>query len=369
MKADDIRLSTYDLRADVQDRPRWRRGRGPARSPRSSPPRSRRPRCRTAPSIRAIVLNPSRYLDQKVTITGQFSGRNLLGDLPDAPGEEPLRLRPALGRRRHLGHQHAAEAKDARQGLRARPRRAHRHRPLADGPRHGAAGRAACSGSTPKPAASRSPSRRPRRTTEEEPIRVPAGPPPEVVFSAPTQDETDVSQGTTRADSVLARHRSGDAEGTHRARTISSRRRAERGEPVTPSAEFTFQYTGANRVLELKFAKPLERFRTLKVDLLDGILGTDGQPLKPWTLTFSARRQLSRTYKSEFADCEQCLRSVGALTAAPNRYGTTRNADHPILRHCPSRHLDRRSPPAPAARARAAPSAIATHRHRRAPPR
>src|SRR5204862_253918 len=38
-------------------------------------------------SIRAIVLNPSRYLDQKVAITGQFSGRNLLGEMPDAPGK------------------------------------------------------------------------------------------------------------------------------------------------------------------------------------------------------------------------------------------------------------------------------------------
>ncbi len=25
----------------------------------------------------------------------------------------------------------------------------------------------------------------------------------------------------------------------------------------------------------------------MKVDLLEGILGADGQPLKPWTLTFS----------------------------------------------------------------------------------
>ena len=55
---------------------------------------------------------------------------------------------------------------------------------------------------------------------------------------------------------------------------------------MTPSADFTFQYAGANRVLEIKFTKPLDRFRTLKVDLLDGIIGTDGQPLKPWTLTF-----------------------------------------------------------------------------------
>jgi hypothetical protein len=62
---------------------------------------------------------------------------------------------------------------------------------------------------------------------------------------------------------------------------------AERGEPVTPEAGFTYQYAGANRVMEIRFTKPLERFRTLKVDLLDGILGTDGQPLKAWTLTFA----------------------------------------------------------------------------------
>src|SRR4029077_20539545 len=31
--------------------------------------------------------HPSRFLDQKVTVTGQFGGRNLFGDLPDAPGK------------------------------------------------------------------------------------------------------------------------------------------------------------------------------------------------------------------------------------------------------------------------------------------
>ena len=65
------------------------------------------------PSIRAIVLNPSRYLDQKVTVTGQFDGRNLLGDLPDAPGRSRYDFVLRSQRRRHLGHQHAAEAKDA----------------------------------------------------------------------------------------------------------------------------------------------------------------------------------------------------------------------------------------------------------------
>ena len=57
--------------------------------------------------------------------------------------------------------------------------------------------------------------------------------------------------------------------------------------PATSAVDFTFQYSAANRVLEVKFTKPLERFRTLKLDLADGILGTDGQPLKAWTLSFS----------------------------------------------------------------------------------
>ena len=55
--------------------------------------------------------------------------------------------------------------------------------------------------------------------------------------------------------------------------------------PPMPS-DFTTQYAAFNRVLEMKFTKPLERFRMLKVELLDGIMGTDQQPLKPWTLTF-----------------------------------------------------------------------------------
>ena len=121
--------------------------------------------------------------------------------------------------------------------------------------------------------------------TDEEPIRVPAGPPPEVIFSTPTQDETDVSQGTTVRIQFSRDIDPATLKGRIKPHYLESQS-VERGEPVTPAAEFTFQYAGANRVLEIKFAKPLERFRTLKVDLLDGILGTDGQPLKAWTLTF-----------------------------------------------------------------------------------
>jgi len=40
-------------------------------------------------------------------------------------------------------------------------------------------------------------------------------------------------------------------------------------------------------VLEIGFSRPIERFRTLQVDLPEGVLGTDQQPLRPWTLTFA----------------------------------------------------------------------------------
>jgi len=57
-------------------------------------------------------------------------------------------------------------------------------------------------------------------------------------------------------------------------------------EPGTPPVSFTTSYVGASRVVEVRFGKPLERFRTLKVTLY-GLVGTDQQPAKPWTLTFA----------------------------------------------------------------------------------
>jgi hypothetical protein len=34
-------------------------------------------------------------------------------------------------------------------------------------------------------------------------------------------------------------------------------------------------------------AQPLEAFRTVKVEILDGLKGFDGAPVTPWTITFS----------------------------------------------------------------------------------
>jgi len=112
-----------------------------------------------------------------------------------------------------------------------------------------------------------------------------AAPAPEVVFSAPTEGESDVPQTSSVRIQFSRDIAQATLKGRVRAFYLESETR-DRGEPVTPTAEFTTQYAGANRVLELKFTKPLERFRTLQIELQEGILGTDQQPLKPWTLSF-----------------------------------------------------------------------------------
>jgi hypothetical protein len=285
MKADEPRLTTYDLRATFKIDPEnpWPRPGevtaiiATAVSP-AAPP--------LTASIRTIVLNPSRYLDQKVEITGQFSGRNLLGDLPDAPARSRYdfvlrsadaaiwiaNMRPRLK---------DANGKDIELGLSAR----------IDTGRWLTVKGTVQQGRgllwLDAEAGSLSFARPPTEiTTEEEPIRVPVGIPPEVIFSAPTQDETDVSMTTTVRIQFSRDIDPSTFKGRVRARYIQAQS-AERGEPVTPTAEFTTQYVGASRMLEVRFTKPLERFRTLNVDLLEGILGTDGQPLPPWTLTFA----------------------------------------------------------------------------------
>lgn len=245
-------------------------------SPASVPP---------APSIRAIVLNPSRYVDQKVTVSGQYAGRNLLGDLPDAPAKSRydfvLRSADAAIWIVNMRPRAKDQGKDVELSLDARidtGRWVQVSGKVVQG--RGLQWIDADAGSFAfvKP---------PTETAvEEEPsIRVPAGPPPEVIFSAPTQDETDVSMNST-VRIQFSRDIDPATLKNHVRASYLTEQSAERGEPVTPTAEFTFQYLPANRVLEIKFTKPLERFRTIKVDLLEGILGTDQQPLKPWTLSF-----------------------------------------------------------------------------------
>jgi Big-like domain-containing protein len=235
-----------------------------------------------APSIRSIVLNPSRYLNQRVTVVGQFTGRNLRGDLPDTPARSRwdfvIRSADAAmwvsgARPKGKGFDLALDARiDTSRWLEV------------SGVVKEGRGLQWLEVSADGIQLAKAPNEAP--PVEEAPaVRAPAAPPPEVVFSAPTEGESDVSLGTTVRIQFSRDIAPATLRGHVRAGYLQGETR-ERGEPTTPSAEFTTQYNGANRVLELRFTRPLERFRTLKIDLQDGILGTDQQPLKPWTLTF-----------------------------------------------------------------------------------
>ena len=282
MKPDDPRLAGYDLKGTFHVDPEgaWPRPGdvtaivATAVSPASTP---------SAPSIRAIVLNPSRYLEQKVTVTGQFAGRNLFGDLPDAPAKSryDFVLRSTDAAIWVSGAQPKGKGFDLSIDARIDTGRWLEATGVLQQGRGlqwldvGAEGIQLGKAPTETAPAEAEPS-----------IRVPAAPPPEVTFSAPTQDETDVSLMTTVRIQFSRDVDQATLKSHVRVRYLEAQT-VERGEPTTPAAEFTMQYSAANRVLELKFTKPLERFRTVNIDLLDGILGTDQQPLKPWTLTFA----------------------------------------------------------------------------------
>jgi hypothetical protein len=125
----------------------------------------------------------------------------------------------------------------------------------------------------------------PKDTFEDQPIRVPAAPPPEVVFSAPTEGETDVALSTS-VRIQFSRDINPTTFKSHVRVGYSAAETRVLGGPAAPTAEFSTQYLPGTRVLEIRFVNPLERFRTVRVELMEGILGSDGQPLKPWTVTF-----------------------------------------------------------------------------------
>ena len=280
MNADDPRLAAYDLQRVFGINPDagWPRsgqvtGLIISAVAAAEPPRGT--------SIRAMVLYPARYAEQKITVTGQFTGRNLLGDLPDAPGRSPYdfvlrsadaaiwvtNLRPrgrdfelSLDTRVDTGRwiEVSGTLQQGRglQWLNAE------------------GGRIAMV-SPPK-----------ETQAAAEPVAAPPPPQaPQVVFSVPVPDEADVPQSAPVRIQFSRDLDASTLKGRINVRYL--REEAQNlGEPDVPVAKFTYQYTPANRVLEIRFTEPLVRYRTIKVDLAEGILGTDKQPLAPYTLSF-----------------------------------------------------------------------------------
>jgi hypothetical protein len=234
------------------------------------------------PTLRQIALDPSTYAGQRVKLTGQFRGRNLYGDLPQAPGlsQWDFVIR-------------AADAAVWVTGLRPRGRGFN----LDIGARVDTGTWLEISGvvregkglvwiegqqiATTKPTI---------ETRNEETPPIPQmGPPPEVIFSDPAEGEFDVSlKAPIRLQ--FSRDMNPDSFKDRVRWKFSSADPASPGAPQDAEAErpAEFKYDRAKRALEVRLATDdSASYRSVVVELLEGIAATDGAPMTPWQLSFT----------------------------------------------------------------------------------
>lgn len=226
-----------------------------------------------SPSVRALALEPWRYAGQKLTLVGNFRGRNLFGDIPGAPGKSKYDfvLRGAEGalwvtglRPRGRGFELDVDRRvDTDRWLEVTGTvRFEKGMVLLDG---------AALTMAKAPEVQRSP--------EEAPAPAIAKPPVEVVFSSPTEGDTDVRP----TDTIRVQFSRGLDEKSLAGRT----RVTVLGDETPDGRPHKATYDGASRSIAISFAEPLARLSTVRVEILDGVTGFDGAPVTPWTLTFS----------------------------------------------------------------------------------
>ena len=225
----------------------------------------------TTPTVRGLALQPWRFDGQTVTVVGDFRGRNLFGDLPNAPGASKYDfvLRSAETavwvtgiRPRGKGFDLNVDARlDTGRWLQVT----------------GTVSQA--KGLISIAATSITAATEPKVDAPADEEAVPAAPvrPGTVTFSSPTADETDV----LAASSVRVQFSRGLDP-----KTLPGHIRASDAGGTAP-IELQQTYDIGTNSIEIKFAKPFDRFATVKVELLEGIKMFDGAPLTPWAVTFS----------------------------------------------------------------------------------
>lgn len=225
-----------------------------------------------APSVRTLALDPDRYLDQEVTVVGRFRGRNLYGDLPEAPGRSrwDFVLQSADAAIWVTGRRPRGDGFDLNIDNRVDTGRWLEVAGIVKADR----------GLVRVEAIAIRAAQAPAQTAQPEAlVKVPVTvPPPEVVFSAPTEGETDVEPNAP-IRIQFSRDLKGDS--------LKGQVGVAYVGVAQPPPQFTTVYDPGRRMIEIKFAQPLEPFRTVQVTLRNGIVSNDGQPLAAWTLTFS----------------------------------------------------------------------------------
>jgi hypothetical protein len=224
-------------------------------------------------TVRALALEPWRFVGKNVTVVGNFRGRNLFGDLPGAPNAS--------------AHDFVIRATDGAvwvTGQRPRgrgfdldvDRRIDSNRWLE------VSGTVVVERGLVRIVATRlAAATAPLDTPAVAEAAAPALPaaPLEVVFFSPSDGEVDVNPSST----VRVQFSRGLTESTLAGRVEASYQGAAAGSTLPVKTT----YDAANRAIEIRFNAPLEEFRTVSIRLLDGIKAFDGGALKPWTMTFS----------------------------------------------------------------------------------
>ncbi len=229
------------------------------------------------PNLRALALAPDRYVGKGVTVTGRFRGANLLADLPQGPGTK--------GRWDFVLQ--SADAAIWVSGIRPRGKGFDLdvNARVDTGHWLKIAGTLRRDGALPWiEATSVAEATAPTETVVELAVAPPPQPVPDVVFSTPTADETDADRA---APIRIQFSRDMDGKSFSGRVKVSYAGPPPAGAPAVPPMS-TVRYVDGRRALEIKFATPLDRFRQVKVELLEGILSNvDNQPLAPYALTFT----------------------------------------------------------------------------------
>jgi len=235
-------------------------------------------------TIRTIILEPTRYHDRTVTVTGRFRGRNLYADLPEAPGTSPTDfvLQSADAAVWIVGKRPRGDGFDLDVMARVDTGRWLQVTGSVTGSNRLVEIEAEEIEQVERPALG------PPAVTSAEAV-ADVGPSPEVIFSAPTQDDIDVpTDALVRIQfsrDMAAESFEGHVAVDYLGSTPTDRNPAD-GADAT-GLEFEVDYRRGNRVITIRLAEPLLPYRTLEVSLGAEILATDGAALVPYTLRFT----------------------------------------------------------------------------------
>ena len=230
-------------------------------------------------TLRTVALAPGAYLDEGVSLTGRFRGRNLYGDLPDSPRES--RYDFVLASADAAVWVVGMEPKGDGFELDVQARRDTGRWLEVTGTVRTHEGMVVLDAGTIRLAEPIE--NQPRPVTGATRRR---GPPPEVIFTTPFEGDTNIPTDT-RVRIQFSRDMSADSfEGRVEVAYSGVGSAAATGQAGESAIEFDIEYRGRNRVLDIQFAEPLETFSPLTVTLLDGITSRDGVPLPPWSLSF-----------------------------------------------------------------------------------